>query len=81
MMQHGLRCELQTDRSETHDLLDIANVRLALLNPRRNPPFQEFWITFDIGGKIKHLLALRVQQSNFHDYRPMRINETPVIDP
>jgi isoquinoline 1-oxidoreductase subunit beta len=38
-----------------------------------------FGLTAALYGSIT-LKAGRVQQSNFHDYRPMRINETPVIE-
>ena len=38
-----------------------------------------FGLTAGMYGEIT-LKNGRVQQSNFHDYRPMRINEAPVID-
>src|ERR1700677_153 len=63
-MQHGYRCKLEANGPETHDLLDVANIGLALLNPRRNPPSQEFWIPFDIGGDIEGLLAAEWQRSS-----------------
>jgi hypothetical protein len=52
------------DGPETQYLLDVANIGLALLNPRRNPPSQEFWIPFDIGGDIERLLAAEGQRSS-----------------
>jgi len=55
----AFRRELHADGPEAQDLVDVANIGLALSNPRRNPPAQEIGITLDIGGKIKHLLATK----------------------
>jgi hypothetical protein len=63
-MQHGRQCKLEADGPEGQDLLDVANIRLALLDPRRNPLSQEFSIPFDIGGDIERSLAAEGQRSS-----------------